>query len=287
MDLEQADLAMPLRKINKMVDINEYKKTGYQLVKGLFSADEIDKVRLDAQHIFTNQIQKFGYKLGNTESDLNNALIQLFNEKPEVFIACGKHIQHLISLHNLSLNSRIIELLKALGISFPNICTRPVMFFNAQKLAKKQVYWKTDPHQDWRSMQGSLNSIVVWVALCDIDISLGALEIIPNSHLKGLQAKEMVDSFGLINDEQLANQQFVPIEVKKGDALFFSSFLIHQSGNNSTENGIRWSCHFRYNDMDEKEFVDRAFPHPYVYYPNPELITPDYPNTETLKNYFK
>jgi len=109
------------------------------------------------------------------------------------------------------------------------------MFFNAKKLAKKQVYWKTDAHQDWRSMQGSLNSMVVWVALADIDTSLGALEVIPESHKLGLQTTEMVDSFGLIPDDLVKGNQFVPVEVRKGDVLFFSSLLIHQSGDNSTE----------------------------------------------------
>jgi phytanoyl-CoA hydroxylase len=187
----------------------------------------------------------------------------------------------------LALDPRIIDIVSQLGIEFPNVCTRPVLFFNASKLAKKQVYWKMDPHQDWRSMQGSINSIVAWVAMCDIDISLGALEIIPESHKLGLQAKEMVDSFGLIPEIALTGKKFVPVEVKKGDVLFFSSFLIHQSGNNSTENGIRWSSHFRYNDMNEPQFIERGYPHPYVYHPNPELITTDYPENGLVEKYFK
>lgn len=271
-----------------MVNFEEYKEKGFQLVKGLFKSEEIDEIRKDAQGIFLRQMKQSGFDVENIDSEenFNISLFKLFNEHPELIISSGKHIQHLIALHRISLDQRIIDILKQLGMTFPNICTRPVMFFNAKKLAKKQVYWKTDPHQDWRSMQGSLNSMVVWVALCDIDISLGALEVIPKSHKQGLQTLEMVDSFGLVPGEVLNGQKFVPIEIKKGDVLFFSSFLIHQSGNNSTENGIRWSCHFRYNDMDEKQFIERGYPHPYVYYPNPELITQNYPDLETVKNYF-
>lgn len=271
-----------------MVNIKEYKETGYQIVRGLFEPETIDNVRKEAQSIFLRQLEAKGYPVENikSEDDFNENLVKLFNEHTDLIVSSGKQIQHLISLHLLSLDSKIINIVKELGISFPNISTRPVMFFNAKKLAKKQVYWKTDPHQDWRSMQGSLNSMVAWVALCDIDISLGALEVIPGSHKKGLQAKEMVDSFGLITEEQLGTDKFIPVEVKKGDVLFFSSFLIHQSGNNSTENGIRWSCHFRYNDLDEKEFIERGYPHPYVYYPNPDLITPDYPEAGKVEKYF-
>jgi phytanoyl-CoA hydroxylase len=271
-----------------MINLEEYKATGFQLVKGLFDADEIDLIRNDGKEIFLNQMKQVGYDTQSitTEEDFNILLFRLFNEHPHLIISSGKHIQHLISLHRISLDERIIGILKQLGFDFPNICTRPVMFFNAKKLAKKQVYWKTDPHQDWRSMQGSLNSMVVWVALCDIDISLGALEVIPKSHLQGLQSEEMVDSFGLVPESTLKGQNFIPVEVKKGDVLFFSSFLIHQSGDNSTENGIRWSCHFRYNDMKEPEFIERGYPHPYVYYPNAELITPNYPTVETVKTFF-
>ncbi len=271
-----------------MINVEEYKKNGFQLVKGLFNEGEIDTIRIEAQQIFKNQMNQIGLNLSeiDTEESFNLKLFQLFNESPDHIISSGKHIQHLISLHKISLDSRITDILKQLGFGFPNICTRPVLFFNAKKLAKKQVYWKTDPHQDWRSMQGSLNSMVVWVALSDIDISLGALEVIPGSHKKGLQAKEMVDSFGLITEAQLGGEKFVPIEVKKGDVLFFSSFLIHQSGDNSTENGIRWSCHFRYNDMNETEFIERGYPHPYVYYPNPDLITENYPKDGRVEEYF-
>jgi phytanoyl-CoA hydroxylase len=271
-----------------MIDKDNFKKTGFQLVKGLFKAEEVETIKKDAEDIFLNQMSYLKYPTDKieSESDFNKLLFRLFEEHPDRLVASGKHIQHLISLHRLALDERVINILKSLDIKFPNICTRPVMFFNAQKLAKKQVYWKMDPHQDWRSMQGSINSIVAWVALTDINISLGALEIIPESHKLGLQAKDMVDSFGLIPQELISEYKFTPIEVSKGDVLFFSSFLIHQSGNNSTDDGIRWSCHFRYNDMDENEFIERGYPHPYVYYPNPELITPNYPLQKDVHNFF-
>lgn len=270
-----------------MINIQDYQKKGYQIVRNLFSKEEIDTVYQDSKAIFINQLNKVGFGLDfETEEDFNKALFQLFEKYPERIISTGKHIQHSVSLHRLSLDQRIISILQQLGLAFPNVCTRPMLFFNAQKLAKKQVYWKMDPHQDWRSMQGSLNSIVAWVALVDIDLSLGALEILPGSHLNGLQTGEMVDSFGIIPDTVLEGKSWLPIEVKKGDVLFFSSFLIHQSGNNSTENGIRWSCHFRYNDMNEPDFIERGYPHPYIYYPDATIITPNYPPVEKVKKYF-
>ena len=86
-----------------------------------------------------------------------------------------------------------------------------------------------------------------------------------------------------INEEE---QHFLSVEVEVGDILLFSSFLIHQSGENITEKP-RWSCHFRYNDLDEKTFIERKYAHPYIYKPAEELLTPDFPSTAILKQIFE
>jgi ectoine hydroxylase-related dioxygenase (phytanoyl-CoA dioxygenase family) len=157
------------------------------------------------------------------------------------------------------------------------------MYFNHPRLAKKEVYWRVSAHQDWRSMQGSLDAVVVWVPLVNVDRALGALEVAPDSHRRGLIANRVVDSFGLVDDVDPSG--FLSIEAEKGDALFFSSFLVHRSGTNVTES-IRWSCHFRYNNLDETTFVQRGYPHPYVYKPQDELLTPDFPQPAQISQVF-
>ena len=66
-------------------------------------------------------------------------------------------------------------LIEELGIDFPNMCTRPVLFFNHPKLAKEKVYYKTPNHQDWPSMEASLNSLVVWIPLVDVNKENGSI----------------------------------------------------------------------------------------------------------------
>ena len=132
-------------------------------------------------------------------------------------------------------------------------------------------------------MQGSLNATVVWVPLVDIDTKLGTLQLIPGSHLLGLQDSEEDEWFRRI--EHTSDDQYISVEVKAGDALFFSAFLIHRSGDNITDS-IRWSCHFRYNDLNEQTFIDRKYPNPYVYKPEQRLITENFPDKPLLKRYF-
>ncbi len=258
--------------------MDEYRENGYLLLKGFFDAREIDEVREEAKGIFTLQMERLGIVGSGDigEEEFERGMFDLFEKDVATFANCGKQAQHLISLHKLSLDERIVSQLEDLGLEFPNVSTRPVMYFNHERLAKKEVYWKLSAHQDWRSMQGSLDSVVVWIPLVDVDESLGALEIIPGSHKWGLLEAEMADGYGQLGEEIEASEM-LPVEVEKGDALFFSSFLAHQSGTNVTEH-IRWSCHFRYNNLREASFVERGYPHPYIYQPQKDLITENFPS---------
>ena len=132
-------------------------------------------------------------------------------------------------------------------------------------------------------MQGSLNAVVIWVPLIDVSRELGTLEIIPGSHLWGLQDSREDEWYRRIDG--LSDQRYRSVEVKAGDALFFSAFLVHRSGNNVTDS-IRWSCHFRYNDLEELTFVSRKYPNPYIYKPQQELVTENFPSVEQLRKQF-
>ena len=269
-----------------------FNENGFLLKKNFFDAHQVTTIRANAQKLFKNQFINVGLVSKAvaeelSEEQFNLVFFDFFEKYPERVITTGKHVQHMIDLHRLSLDKKIEDYLKMLGLNFPNVCTRPMLFFNAKKLAKKQVYWKTDPHQDWRSMQGSLNATVVWLPLMDIDVSLGALEVVPKSHLLGLNTTDFQDGFGTIPEAEAEKHTWESVEVQAGDVLFFSAMLFHRSGNNSTENGIRWSCHFRYNDMTEQKFIDRGYPHPYVYYPDPKLITPDFPTVQEVSKVYE
>ena len=188
------------------------------------------RIREDAKAVFINQMHHRGILpvRDASEKQFEAALYQFFRNDLEGFVNCGKTCQHLVSLHRLALSEPLIAKLHDFGIQTPNICTRPVMFFNSSHLAKSESYYKVPPHQDWRSMQGSLNAIVVWVPLINIGKDLGALEIIPGSHLFGLLDSVEDDWYRTI--EGTADDQYVPVEVEAGDALFFSAFLLHRSG---------------------------------------------------------
>jgi phytanoyl-CoA hydroxylase len=271
---------------NHMIDVNDYRENGFVLAKGFFPPEEVEQIYADAREVFTLQMRRLGIVASRapSESEFEAGMFKLFEADLQTFTNCGKQAQHLISLHRLSLDQRIVSALKDLGLEFPNISTRPLLYFNAERLAKKEVYWRLDVHQDWRSMQGSLDSVVVWLPLIDIDKTLGALQLYPGSHKWGLLEAEIVDGYGHLRSD-LDKAKLLSAEVERGDALFFSSLLVHQSGTNVSPS-IRWSCHFRYNNLSEPTFIERGFPHPYLYKPQSDLITPNFPSPTEVRKIF-
>jgi phytanoyl-CoA hydroxylase len=270
-----------------MIDVKSYKDNGYLLEKQFFHREEIARIRDEARQIFIAQMLRLGIVQQDevTEAVFERGMYDLFDADLQSFTNCGKQAQHLISLHRLSLDERVVRGIVDLGLECPSVSTRPVLYFNSRRLAKKEVYWRLSLHQDWRSMQGSLDSVVVWVPLMNIDRSLGALEIIPGSHKRGLLQADMIDGYGRV-EEAVTASDLVPVEVEAGDALFFSAFLLHQSGT-SVGDAIRWSCHFRYNNLHEPTFIERGFPHPYIYKPQEELITKDFPPPARVADVFR
>ena len=279
MDLEKQDSVMQSYRL-------KYKEEGYLHISNFFKDELIDQIRNEAKSIFKKQLLRHNLVQNDcSEVDFEAGLYQLFKSDLPTFINCGKQVQHLIGLHQLSLNDKLIEFIKQMGLEFPIISTRPVLFFNSKFLATKETFWKTPPHQDWKSIQGSINSVVLWIPLLDIDVKLGALEVIPKSHKLGLLYDETVDGFGMVTEEYRKDELYVPLEVSKGDIVLFSQFLIHRSGNNSTKS-IRWSCHFRYNDLEEDTFIERGFPHNYNYGPKEDIIHPNFDTKKYTERYF-
>jgi hypothetical protein len=270
-----------------MTDRETYRKQGFLLLRNFFEKEDILRLHAEAKEVFISQIKRHNPNTPDLtiERNFEDSLYDLFEKDFETVVNCGKQVQHLVLLHRLGTEPRVIEALSALGLSFPVISVRPVMYFNNRRLAKKEDYWRLGAHQDWRSSQGSLDAITIWMPMVEVDKSLGALEVIPRSHKWGLLESEKVSYYGKIS-ETLPESEFVPVEAAPGDALFFSSFLVHRSGTNTTDS-IRWSCHLRYNNFAEQTFIGRGYPHAFTYKPQENLITPAFPSRDLLREMFE
>lgn len=275
-------------------EINNFHNNGFLMFNNFFDAKIINNIRLEAQTIYLKQLNRLNIVQETNITNISttafeNGMRTLFKNYFNVFLNCGKQAQHLISLHRLSLDDKITNLLKDLGIKTPHISTRPVLFSNHPDIAKSSINHTVPPHQDWASMQGSINSIVIWIPLLDINQDLGSIKVIPESHKHGLITTKRLNSFGLV--EELPNNtplqdKFISYDVKMGDIIVFNAFLVHQSGNNIS-NHFRWSTHFRYNDLEDISFIERGYTHAYIYKPIDDIIDKEFDTHKALIKYYQ
>ena len=95
--------------------------------------------------------------------------------------------------------------------------------------------------------------------LRDTTVENGTINIKPGSHKEGIAAQTWNEVEGratqiLIDKDILSKYKSVKLEMKVGDVLYFDGHLAHASGNNTTENEIRFSLVGMWNDTSTKEF---------------------------------
>src|SRR6266480_3998441 len=120
------------------VDVTQFKQNGFVMARAFFQKEEVERVRSDAKNVFLMQLLRHGILKSDdpSEGEFEAGLFAYFKLYLQEFINCGKQIQHLVSLHRLSLDKRIEQALREeLGLLFPNVSTRPVLYFNSQFLA--------------------------------------------------------------------------------------------------------------------------------------------------------
>lgn len=267
--------------------LEQFRQEGFLLLRNFLDKSVIENIYREAREIFATQIKHVTRRTVDIDNrdEFENAMFEFFEKDFNAFRNTGLTVQHSLSLHQLGVSEKIINLLKEIGIEQPVVGARPAMQFNSRFLSKDgSKHWKLDAHQDWRTGQGSLDSTVIWFPLVDAGADLGALQVIPQSHKIGLLASSTSGYQGGITD-QLNNEDFVQTEFQVGDLLIFSAFLVHQSGNNITKN-IRWSVQLRYNNLAEPTFIERGYPMAYIYKPETELVTPNFPTVEQLETVF-
>ncbi|HEV7351159.1 phytanoyl-CoA dioxygenase family protein [Telluribacter sp.] len=267
--------------------LEQFKKDGYLLLRNALDKEVVNSIYREARAIFAMQIKRVtGREVDIEDRDaFESAMFEFFEKDFDAFVNTGKTVQHSVSLHRLGVDEKIISLLKEVGVALPVIGARPAMQFNSRFLAKDgSKHWKLDAHQDWRTGQGSLDSTVVWFPMVTAGEEIGALQVIPGSHTTGLLEASTSGYQGGITTT-LREEDFVQTDFEVGDLLIFSAFLVHRSGNNVTRN-IRWSVQLRYNNLAEPTFIERGYPMAYIYKPEAELVTPNFPTASQLKDLY-
>ncbi len=209
-------------------------------------------------------------------------LISLFGVSVEAYRAALRQCQRLPALNALAVSPPLLKLLRELGLSEPVLASGPSCHFMTDDLCHAGGVDKAPPHQDWRTMQGSLDGCVIWLPLTAIDAASYPLEVVPGSHRQGLLDTVPHPVTPAVNDTGVRDEDYVPVMVEPGDVVAFSGFLVHRTGAQGDQR-IRLALSLRYNNLVEPSFIERGYKTPHEPGCQLELMVENFPTAKQVQ----
>jgi len=269
------------------IDRQSYLRNGYLVIRKVLDLSLIETLNGDMNRIVAGPLKARGVEVmpGRDAAAFHENARRLLAADVGAYISAARLTQMLPSAQALMSSPGIFEVLNGLGLSFPVISTRLSNHIIADDIKIPGGYHKSPAHQDWRSMQGSLDSVVIWAPTTPVTQDRFPLEVIPGSHLLGLC--ETIDHIQtpMVSDPRLGAAEYVGLELEPGDIVVFSSFLVHQTGEKG-DGGLRIAFSVRFNNADEVNYINHDYPTPYRYSYQTDLIVPNFPSQKDLKAIF-
>jgi hypothetical protein len=267
-------------------DKNHFKENGFVFLRNLFAPAEIDECVDEMLTAFNHMSVARGLPPAPSRdmAGLSQVMKALFAADMQAYLATAKLVQHMAPFHRMGATEALTRALKALGLDLPIISTRPFLFIVSDAIKVPGGYHKSPAHQDFRSIQGSLDGVVVWAPFASIKPGEYALEIVPGSHKRGLlPSKDHPFGHEVLVD--IPESDFTPITINKGDVLVMSVFLVHRTG---VKGGgqVRIAGSFRFNNAAEPSFIARSYPNPYIYRPDLTLLDEGVATSEQVAKVF-
>lgn len=269
------------------LDRQTFLREGYLVLRGVLDPAALQAINDDIGRLFELQLRRLGLPVdpgGSREAFQANAA-RLLAVDVKAYIDTARLTQMLPAAHTLMASDAILDVVRGLGLDFPVISTRLSNHIMSDVLRIPGGYHKSPAHQDWRSMQGSLDSVVLWAPTTPVTTSSYALEVVPGSHLLGLLDTAEHIMTPTVDDPRITDDAYVPLAMQPGDVVVFSSFLVHRTG--ETGDGlVRIAFSARYNNALEPTYIGHGYHTPYTYGYRKDLMVPGFPTREDLATVF-
>ena len=259
-------------------------KDGYVVLRDCLPVAPLDAINDEIAALFEIQVRGQGLPVvpGRTREALHANALRLLHHDVARYIATSRMTQELPSVARLLVGETIVDLVRELGIAFPIVSTKPSVHTMAEDLKIPGGYHKTPPHQDWRSIQGSLDNVVLWIPTTPVNADSHVLEVVPGSHTLGLLDTVEHIMTPTVNDPRITDDRFVGLPVRPGDVIVFSAFTVHRTGERG-DGLARIALSTRFNNALEPTYVERGFTTPYKYAYRLDLMVPDFPRPEHIE----
>ena len=248
--------------MDKLEVLKSYNENGFYIAKGLIDKNFVDETIISLKKHFDNQLSLLGQ---NVPDNVYASMQLLHSVNIERYKKTVGSLWRKMSIYNLLHHENIQKFVKEnFGCSDIVIPGGQVVHIQADSLKIPDGYFGLVTHQDFPSVQGSLDGFVVWIPLVDIDQNRYPLEVIPGSHKNGiLPSFENNNSAWEVKSECYDEADFVSGVCEVGDVIFMSYFTVHRSSQKGDER-LRLACSTRYDNADETTFIDRCYPSAYI-----------------------
>ncbi len=268
-------------------ELSSYKFDGFFIAKGLLDTPSITHVLDSFNKTLTDQLTA----ISKTEkiNDTFHGLKTLYHLDIERYKKVVGALWRKETVYRLMHDLRIINFLtEKFGWQDLFVPGGQVVHIMANELKIPNGYFGLVPHQDFPSVQGSLDGLVVWIPLVKVDKHNFPLEVIAGSHKAGLIPMSETSSISWeIDNNCYDDQKFVPVEVEVGDVVFMSMFTIHRSSISGEAGRFRIAMSSRFDNADEQTFINRAYPTAYLRSVHREQFIKDFPSQELVANVFR
>ena len=229
---------------------NFYRQNGFLILRKFFDIEKINKVKAS--------LLACARRSTNSSGGLFNQLKVLKNN-PNCYVNLLKSFAKSDEVQRLFFCEETIAAVNSLGVSVPSFCTHPVTNIVSEDLRIRD-FDGSPYHQDWPSIQGSLNAVAIWIPLTNIQNNY-PLEILPKSHQRGVfPAKDLGRGFPEIILSQEDRKKLIAPVLEPGDIIFFSVFTVHGTKPTSDgSSGFRFAITGRFDDMADKFFIENNY----------------------------
>ena len=227
-------------------------RDGYLLLKGAVAAEHCDNLRNDLLSVLSPHV---GF-----DEDLGKPVLtgEPFYESDPIWDEVYPRVQKLESFHRFFHSPQMLDMMSRLAGK--DAWVYPIKM--ARIATPKMLGYETPPHQDAYSHHAGPTMAGVWVALHDVDSTMGRVKLLPGSHKGGVRKVFEAQGVGGVQCEIYDHETLWHVsDFEKGDVLIFNSATVHRAEPNTSESKVRLSVDTRFCDYGAPVFSTNLAPH--------------------------
>lgn len=225
---------------------------GYLFFRGLLDADRVDDVRRRV----LDRIAAHGWLRDDTDPDDQRPGYVARPETDPTYWDGYRAVQGLQPFHDLAHDAALVDM--AATLVDDQVVVHP------RKIARISYPFgmvPTAPHQDYRYIQGTVDTFTVWAPLGACPGDLGGLRVLRGSQDDGLRPTFSAGGAGGLGvDTDPDDPDWASADYEPGDVVVFHSLTVHAARPNERDK-VRLSVDYRYQSAAEPMVMASLHPH--------------------------